>query len=381
MAEEATIRRDQIDPVSAAPESDISVASQWQLMWWKFRKHKAAIVSGTVLILFYLVAVFCEFLAPLDPHQISEFYVHAIPQPIRFVDEDGFQLRPFVYGLTPGRDPVTFRKTYEVNKEAKYPLYLFVRGDPYEFWGLFESDLHLFGIKDPEGTMFLLGADRLGRDLLSRLIYALRISLSIGLVGIAISFALGILIGGASGYYGGAVDILVQRVIEFIRGIPGIPLWLSLSAALPKDWPPLRVYFGITVILSLRSWTGLARVVRGRFLSLREEEFVMAARLAGANELRIITRHLLPSFASHIIASLTLSIPGMILSETSLSFLGLGLRPPVISLGVLLQEAQNIRALAHFPWLLAPGAVIIIIILCYNFVGDGMRDAADPYSR
>lgn len=229
--------------------------------------------------------------------------------------------------------------------------------------------------------MYLLGGDRLGRDLLSRLLYGTRISMSIGLVGIAISFVLGILIGGASGYYGGLVDLIVQRIVEFIRSMPSTPLWLALSAALPKEWPPVAVYFGITVILSLIGWTGLARVVRGRFLALREEDFVMAARLAGASEFRIIVRHLVPSFLSHIIASLTLSIPGMILSETSLSFLGLGLRPPVISWGVLLREAQNIRALAHFPWLLVPGMNVIIVILCFNFVGDGLRDAADPYAR
>jgi peptide/nickel transport system permease protein len=365
----------------SSPEENALVASQWQLMWWKFRKHKAAIAGGIVLIGFYLVAAFCEFLAPRDPHVISQDYVHCIPQLPRFVSEDGFQLRPFVYGLTPSRDPVTYRKLFALDKTKKYPIHLFVRGEPYELWGLFESDLHLFGIKDPEGTMYLLGGDKLGRDQLSRLLYGTRISLSIGLVGIAISFVLGILIGGASGYYGGVLDTFVQRVIEFIRGIPSIPLWLSLSAALPKEWPALWVYFGITVILALRGWTGMARVVRGRFLALREEDFVMAARIGGASEFRIITRHMVPSFASHIIASLSLTIPGMILSETSLSFLGLGLRPPVISWGVLLQEAQNIRALAHFPWLLAPGAAVITIVLCFNFFGDGIRDAADPYSR
>jgi peptide/nickel transport system permease protein len=365
----------------ASTRERVLVASQWQLMWWKFRKHKAAIGSGLALICFYTIAALCEFIAPRDPHVVSEQYLFSIPQPIHFVDEDGFHLRPFVYGLVPGRDPETLRKIYTVDKTEKYPLHLFVHGDPYELWGIWETDIHLFGIKDKEGTMYLLGGDSMGRDMLSRLLYGTRISLSIGLVGIAISFTLGILIGGASGYYGDVVDLVVQRVIEFIQGIPGVPLWLSLSAALPREWPPLRIYFGITIILSLRGWTGLARVVRGRFLSLREEDFVMAARLAGASEFRIIVRHLVPSFASYIIASLTLSIPGMILSETALSFLGLGLRPPVISWGVLLREAQNIRALAHFPWLLVPGAMVIVVTLCFNFVGDGLRDAADPYRR
>ena len=362
-------------------EDKVFVASQWQLMWWRFRKHKAAVVSTVFILLFYLSAAFCEFLAPFDPEIFSEQYVFAPPQALHFIDEGRFRLRPFVYALVPGRDPETYRKLFKIDESKKNSVRFLVRGDPYKLWGLFPMDLHLIGPENPKETMYLIGSDRLGRDLLSRLLYGTRISLSIGLVGIAISFVLGILIGGASGYYGGWVDLVVQRIIEFLRSIPSIPLWLSLSAALPKDWPAIRVYFGITLILSLIGWTGLARVVRGRFLALREEDFVMAARLSGASEFRIITRHLVPSFLSHIIASLTLTVPGMILSETSLSFLGLGLRPPVISWGVLLQDAQNIRALAHSPWLLIPGGVIVVVVLCFNFMGDGLRDAADPYSR
>jgi peptide/nickel transport system permease protein len=255
-----------------------------------------------------------------------------------------------------------------------------VRGDPYKFWGFLESDLHLFGLESNEGTVFILGADRLGRDVFSRLLSATRISLSIGLVGVILSFVLGVMIGGISGFYGGKTDIVIQRIIEFIRAMPSIPLWLALSAAIPKDWPVTRVYFAITIILSLIGWTGLARVVRGRFLSLREEEFVQAARFAGASEPRIIVRHMTPSFLSHIIASLTLAVPSMILSETSLSFLGLGMRPPALSWGVLLKDAQRIIVLADSPWLLSPGLFVIIAILCFNFVGDGLRDAADPYS-
>ncbi|MEA3345746.1 MAG: ABC transporter permease [Chloroflexota bacterium] len=364
-----------------AAEERIYVASQWQLMWWRFRKHKLALVSGIIIILFYVIAIFCEFLAPYEPHERDIKYIHAPPQRIHFVGEDSFHLRPFVYGLKGKRDPESLRMVFEVDKTKRYPIHFFVHGDPYKFWEVFETDVHLFGLKDDGGTLFLLGADRLGRDMVSRIFYGTRVSLSIGLIGVFLSFIFGILIGGFSGYLGGAVDMIVQRVIEFLKSIPSIPLWMALSAAIPVDWPPTRVYLGITVILSLIGWTTLARVVRGKFISLREEDFVMAARISGASELRIIMRHLLPSFLSYLIARLTVSIPWMILSETSLSFLGLGLRPPVISWGVLLQEAQNIRSVALAPWLLMPGFFVVVTVLALNFVGDGLRDAADPYAR
>ena len=359
----------------------IFVASPRQLMWWRFRRHRMALLSGVVLILLYLVALTWEFLAPYNPlrHEVQSAY--APPQGMQFFDEEGFHFPPFVYGLKGERDPETFRKIYEVDKTAKHPIKFMVQGDPYKFWGFIKSDLHLFGLEDNEGTVFLLGADRLGRDVLSRLLAATRISASIGLVGVIVSFVLGVLIGGISGYFGGTADIAIQRVIEFIRAMPSIPLWLALSAAIPKDWPVTRVYFAITIILSLIGWTGLARVVRGRFLSLREEDFVQAARFAGASEGRIIVRHMTPSFLSHIIASVTLAVPSMILSETSLSFLGLGMRPPALSWGVLLREAQNLQAVALAPWLLAPGLLVVIAVLAFNFVGDGLRDAADPYAR
>jgi len=275
-------------------------------------------------------------------------------------------------------DPETFGITYELDTEKVYPIHLFAKGDPFELLGIVETDVHLFGVE--EGTIFLLGTDRMGRDLLSRIIHGSRVSLSVGLLGIAISFILGITIGGFSGYLGGTVDTAIQRIIEFIRSVPTLPLWMALSVALPPHWTVVQAYFGIVVILSLVGWTGLARVVRGRFMSLREEDFVLAARLCGASETRIIFRHMLPSFTSHIIASLTLSIPGMILGETSLSFIGLGLQAPAISWGVLLQDAQHIRVLASAPWLLTPGLFIIVAILCFNFLGDGVRDAADPYA-
>jgi peptide/nickel transport system permease protein len=301
------------------------------------------------------------------------------PQTIRFIDDSEFQLRPFVYGMTSEMDPNTFKITWELDTSQKYPVGLFVRGDPYKMWGVIESDIHLFGAE--AGTMFLLGTDKMGRDLLSRIIYGGRISLSVGLLGIAISFIIGIIIGGVSGYFGGVVDLIIQRIIEFLRSIPTLPLWMALSVALPPTWSVVQVYFGIVIILSLVGWTGLARVVRGKFMSLREEEYIMAAQLNGANEARVIFKHMLPSFTSHIIASLTLSVPGMILGETALSFIGLGLQAPAISWGVLLKDAQRIIVLANSPWLLTPGLFVIVAILCFNFVGDGLRDAADPYAN
>lgn len=373
--------RDIATEMESQEEERIYVASQWQLMWWRFRKHQLALASSVLLILLYFAALFCECLAPYDPHDYQAQYVQAPPQAIRFVGEDGFHLRPFVYALKSGRDAVSLARVFEIDKTQRHFIYLFVHGAPYKLWGLFETDVHLFGIKDDQATVFLLGADRLGRDMLSRVLYGARISLSIGLVGVFLSFLLGILIGGVSGYYGGTVDTVIQRIIVFIRSMPSIPLWMTLSAALPKDWPATRTYFAITVILSVIGWTWLARVVRGRFLALREEDFVLAARLAGAGELRIIIRHLVPSFASYIIASITLAVPQMILSETSLSFLGLGLHPPAISWGVLLKEAQNLQAIALTPWVLSPGAFVVVAVLAFNFVGDGLRDAADPYAR
>ena len=370
-------------PIIAKEEEKLYVASQWQLIRWRFRRHKVAVASIWVLAFFYLIGIFAEFVAPYDPHNFEARYVLAPPQSIHFVDSEGnFSLRPFIYDYHQERDPETLRRIYSEDTSEKHYLHFFVRGDTYKMWGLFETDLHLFGPgEESDVTMFLLGSDDLGRDMFSRIIYGARVSLSIGLMGVFLSFVLGVLLGGISGYYGGAVDIVIQRVIEFLRSIPSIPLWMGLAAAVPPDWPPLRTYFMITILLSFIGWTGMAREVRGRFLSLREEDFVMAARLIGASEIRIILLHMVPSFYSHIIAVLTLSVPGMILAETSLSFLGLGLRPPVISWGVMLKSAQNISSVALAPWLLLPVVVVIITILAFNFMGDGLRDAADPYSK
>ena len=362
-------------------EAQIFVASQWQLMWWRFRRHQMAVASAIVVLLIYLVALLAEFLAPFNPEIPNAKYLYAPPQPIYFYDSLERKINPHVYGLTSTVDSASNRRVFTVDYKDKIPVRMFVQGEPYKLIGLIPMSLKLVGPVDYTKPMFLFGADRLGRDMLSRMIYGTRISMSIGLVGVVISLLLGVLLGGLSGYFGGRVDVIIQRIIEFLRSIPTIPLWMGLAAALPLDWPPLRIYFGITVILSLIGWTGLARVVRGRFLAMREEEFVMAAELDGANELRIIFRYMMPSFLSHIIASTTLAIPSMILAETSLSFLGLGLRPPVISWGVLLKDAQSVRAVLTAPWQLWPAAAVIIAVLALNFLGDGLRDASDPYSR
>ncbi|MHB0878986.1 MAG: ABC transporter permease [Anaerolineae bacterium] len=358
----------------------IFVASQWQLMWWRFRKHKMAMVSSAVLGLLLLIALFCEVVAPYHPETYEVRYSFAPPQRIHLFDTSGRFAGPFVYALTPSRDPKTLQLIFAEDTTKAYPVRLFVDGDAYKLWGRIDGRVHLFGVGE-SGSFFILGADRMGRDQFTRIVYGARISLSIGLFGVFLSLILGVVLGGVSGYYGGTVDTIVQRIIEFLRSIPTIPLWLALSAALPKEWTVIQVYFGITIILSLIGWTGMARVVRGRFLALREEDFVMSALLVGASEWRVIIRHMVPSFTSHIIASLTLSIPAMILSETSLSFLGLGLRPPVISWGVLLREAQNVRTVATAPWLMWPGVFVVLAVLAFNFIGDGLRDAADPYSR
>ncbi|HRW05483.1 MAG: ABC transporter permease [Caldilineaceae bacterium] len=362
-------------------ESRVFVASQWQLMWWKFRKHKIALLSGVIIILIYLIVLFAEFLAPFTPERFSARHTYAPPQPLHLFDTtaEGTRFNPYVNGYKVEIDQVALRRTFVVDEETKYYVNFLVEGEPYKLLWFYESNIHLIGPENNEDPMYLLGADRLGRDVLSRLIYGTRISMTIGLVGVALSFVFGILLGGISGFYGGAVDNLIQRVIEFIRSIPSIPLWMALAAAVPSNWSIVRVYFMITIILSFIGWTGLARVVRGRFLAMRTEDFVLAARLDGSSELRTIWKHMVPSFFSHIIASLTLAIPGMIIAETALSFLGLGLRSPAISWGVLLQEAQNIRAVATAPWLLIPGLAVIVTVLALNFLGDGLRDAADPY--
>ncbi len=364
----------------AEREAQVFVAPQWKLVWWKFRKHKVALVSSIIVLLVYLIALLADFIAPFNAVTTDAKYLYAPPQRLHIEVREG-RLQAYVEGYTSKVDPAAMRRTFQVDPTQRIDLGFFVRGVPYKFLGIFPGDRHLFGPVTEGQPMYLLGADRLGRDLFSRLILGTRTSMTIGLVGVFFSLILGVLLGGMSGYYGGLIDTLIQRLIEFLRSVPSIPLWMGLAAALPLTWPPQRVYLAITVILSFIGWTGLARVVRGRFLSLREEDFVMAARLDGAGQMRIILRHMLPAFTSHIIASITLAIPGMILSETALSFLGLGLREPVVSWGVLLQDAQELRSIATAPWLLTPALAVVIAVLALNFLGDGLRDAADPYAR
>jgi len=365
-----------------APDQRIFVASQWQLMWWRFRKHRVAVVSGAVIIGFYLVVLGADFLAYADP-DASEAQRSLMP-PQRIHWFDGGRLRPHVLGVTGSRDPQTFRRVYRPDPSRKIFLRFFAEGFEYRFLGVFPSRRHLIGVEageDAGRSLFLLGTDVQGRDLWSRLMYGTRISLTIGLLGVTVSLALGVILGGLSGFYGGVTDTVIQRVIEILRSIPTIPLWMGLAAAMPRHWSILQVYFAITIIISVLGWTELARVVRGRFLAMREEDFVVSARLVGCRELRTIFVHMVPSFMSHIIAATTLALPAMVISETALSFLGLGLRPPAISWGVLLQQAQNVQTVAISPWLMLPAVPVIVVVMAFNFLGDGLRDAADPYGR
>ena len=358
------------------------IASQWRLMWWRFRRHKVALVATILLAAFYMVALFPEFLATHNPYAENTLRVNTPPQRIHFFD--GWKpVRPYVFGIRGVRDPYTRGMNHEVDRTEVHTIRFFVRTWEYKHWTLFKTDLHLMGLDASAGDsppLYPLGTDRLGRDMFSRIAFGTRVSMSIGLVGVAISVFLGVLFGGISGYRGGLTDVFIQRLIEVLISIPTLPLWIALSAALPRDWSILRVYFAIVMIISLIGWTGLARVVRGRFLAMREEDFVVAARLYGSSQLRLIFRHMIPSFASHLIATTTLKVPGIIIAETALSFLGLGMKQPAISWGVLLREAQALRVVALSPWLLIPGVLVIVVVLCFNFMGDGLRDAADPYS-
>jgi peptide/nickel transport system permease protein len=362
-------------------EERVYVASQWQLMWWRFRKHRVAMAAGVVMLGFYLVSLLAPFLATAEPTLSEADRSLMPPQKIHWFD--GWKPSPHVFAVSGLRDQVTFKRVYAVDEDKKIPVRFFGRGFEYKLLWLIPTDRHLLGVRGAktEETIFLLGTDLQGRDVYSRLLFATRISMSIGLVGVSLSLLLGIMLGGISGFYGGYVDTVIQRGIEILRSIPTIPLWMGLAAALPADWSVMRMYFAITIIISVLGWTELARVVRGRFLALREEDFVMAAMLSGASNTRTIFRHMVPSFYSHIIAVSTLAIPEMIISETALSFLGLGLQPPAVSYGVMLQAAQNIQTIALTPWLMVSAIPVIIVVLAFNFLGDGLRDAADPYSQ
>ncbi len=364
-------------------EEEFNVASQWRLMWWRFRLHKPALVSVVVVIFFYLTMPVAEFLGMGEPGLVDEQFHYLRPQPIRFFDDGSFS--PHVNGLRGYRDEA-FKKEYELLPDVKIPIGFFVQAWDWEFLKVVKSNRHLIGFTSQEqvkerAAPFVLGTDNLGRDQWSRVMLATRISLSVGLVGVGLSLIGGVFLGGISGYYGGVADTAIQRVIEIMGAIPALPLWMGLSAAVPQDWSVLQVYFAITIILSIFAWTGMARTVRGKFLALREEDYVTAARLSGTTEARIMFRHMLPSFYSHIIATISLSIPGMIAGEVGLSFLGLGLRPPAVSYGILLQQAQNPQTVALYPWLMFVALPVIVVVFCFNFLGDGLRDAADPYGK
>lgn len=360
-------------------DDGVYIAPPWKQVWWKFKRHRVAVVSAGVVLVFYALALFAEFFAPYLPNTRDTSFSFVPPQRVRIFDEQGLTL-PFVYGLTGERDMESGRRTYHEDRSVTYRVRVFARGESYKLWGLFPSSLHLIGVEEG-GRLYLWGTDSAGRDVLSNVVHGARVSLSIGLLGVLFSLVLGIIIGGVSGYFGGVVDNFAQRFIEIIRGFPSIALWMALSAAMPTQWTQLQVYMAVVVILSMMGWTSLARAVRGKMISIRDEDFVLAARLNGAGTFRVLRLHMVPSFTSHIIATLTLAIPGMIIGETSLSFIGLGLSRPIASWGVLLQQAQNIEALRFAWWLFLPGVVLVVTVLAFNFLGDGLRDAADPYSE
>lgn len=364
----------------------IYVASQWKLTVMRFKRNRLAMVGFVLLIIIYFIALFADFLAPYGKQEYNQFLANMPPKGIHFVDAEGrFSLRPFVYEIKQGYDPVTFAPRYEEDTSARIYLSLFTHGTPYKLFGFIDTDVHLFGIAQTEETkgkiagVYFFGTDQAGRDLFSRTLIGTQISGTVGLIGVFLSFILGLILGGVSGYVGGVVDVIIQRVIDFTISLPTIPLWLALAAAVPSNWPVTKTYFCITIILSLVGWPSLARTVRSKFISLKNEDYVKAAKVASASTFRIIMKHMVPMFTSHLIASLSLSIPGMILGETSLSYLGLGLRAPAVSWGVLLSDAQKFRNVVLYPWTLIPGIFVIVTVIAFNFVGDGLRDAADPY--
>ena len=374
---EVKLRRSAASEQKRREMDELYVLSQGKLKWRRFCKNKMAIVGLIVLIVIYLLAIFCDFLAPYSGGYIDSKHVNQPPQTLHFIHKkNGFSLKPFVYPMIGSYDPVTWKPTFEMDFEHPQYLNFFVKGEPYRLLGLISTDIHFFGVEN--GSVYLFGTDSQGRDLFSRTLIGTRISSTVGLVGVLLSFVLGLILGGISGFFGGWIDSTIQRLIDFTISLPTIPLWMALSAAVPANWPVTRVYFAITVILSLLSWPGMARTVRSKLLSLKNEDYVKSAIVAGAGTFRVITKHMLPMFMSHLIASLSLSIPNMILGETSLSFLGIGLRAPAVSWGVLLYDAQKFRNVALYPWMMIPGIFVVLTVMSFNFLGDGLRDALDP---
>jgi peptide/nickel transport system permease protein len=366
--------------VSQGEPEKVAILSVRQLMWLRFKRNRLALFGAWVLIVMYLTALFAPFLAPYGVRETHDAYASASPHGLHFFDEArNFHLRPFAYGLEAKVNPQTFRREYTPNPDEVYPLKFWIEGQQYKLFGLFEANRHLFGVEEP-GKLFLLGTDQQGRDLFSRILYGSQVSLTVGLVGVALSLIIGTVLGVATGYFGGWFDDVVQRIIEVLLAFPQIPLWLALAALVPPTWSSIRVFFGISIVLSLVNWGGLARQVRGMVFSLREETYIVAARYNNCSNWRIISNHLIPNTMSHVIVIATLAIPGMILGETALSFLGLGIRPPMTSWGLLLNEAQHVRVLLQQPWLLTPAIFVVITIISFNFLGDGLRDAADPFA-
>lgn len=365
----------------ARKEEEAKVVSVGRLMWLRFKRNRLALFSGVFLIFLYLSAIFAGFIAPSDPTMVNSQFVSTAPQGLHFFDTEGnFHPIPFAYGLKSSVDPATFRRVVEIVPEEKYPLQFFVRGSEYTILGFIKTDVHLFGVESP-GRLFLFGTDTQGRDIFSRVWYGAQVSLSVGLFGVFLTLLFGSIIGIASGYIGGLFDDAVQRIIELLMSFPQLPLWLALATLIPDNWPSDRTYFAITIVLAILSWGALARQTRSMVYALRETEFVTAARYSNCSNWRIITRHLLPNTMSHIIVIATTAIPGMILGETGLSFLGLGIRSPLVSWGLLLSDAQHVRVLIQQPWILTPAIFVIATVIAFNFLGDGLRDAADPFSK
>ncbi|TCP60509.1 peptide/nickel transport system permease protein [Rhodovulum bhavnagarense] len=356
-------------------------ASQWTLIWWRFRRHRAAMVAATILGIMALMGVFAEVVAPYGPTSRNASYLDGPPQLPMFCDRQGCSIRPFVHGIKTERDPITLRAISVPDPETRVYVSFLARGEQVRLFGVIPTDIHLFGLDHDKARLHLWGTDDLGRDVFSRTIYATRTSLSIGVMGVLISFVLALIIGGTAGYAGGRVDGGIQRVTEVVRVVPIIPLYMGLAAAMPPEWSTTQVYFAMTLILGLFGWPTLARRIRSQLLSIRNEDYVVAARLAGARPSRIIGQHMLPSFTSFIIVDLVISFPYMILSETALSFVGLGLRPPSVSWGVMLQQAQSVRVIEQTPWLFIPAGFVVVAVLAFTVIGDGLRDAADPYSE
>ena len=357
---------------------ELKSASQWRLIWRRFKRHRVGMVGGITILVLVFLTLFASFISPYHYATSFKRYPLAPPTRIHFFDENGFR-GPFVYAIVRTRDPVTNRESYQIDKSVKCPIRFFVHGDEYKLWGLFKTDLHLFGVAEP-CKLFLFGSDRFGRDIFSRTLFGGWIDLSIGPLSLVFSMLLGILIGGISGYYGGKVDILIQRTIEVFQSFPALPIWLALAATFPKNWSSTMTFYGLVMIFSLLGWPGLARVIRGQILALREKEFALAAKAIGASDMRIILRHLLPNITSYLVVVATLAIPGMILGEATISFLGYGIKEPMTSWGLLLHQANEISRFRDTPWLLIPGAFIVIAVLAFNFLGDALRDAVDPYS-